>query len=64
MLKYLDEGYTVINVDESIVNSSDLRRMKWRSHNNTNSAVDRVITPSLSLIAAISTDGEVYMALS
>ena len=64
MLQYLDKGYTVINVDESIINSSDLRRMKWRMHNQTNSVTERVINPSLSMIAAVSTEGNAYMALS
>ena len=41
-----------------------MRRMKWRVDNETNSVPAKSISPNLSLIGAISSEGDAYMALS
>jgi hypothetical protein len=64
MFKLLDEGYRIINVDESSISESDGRRMKWRYYQQTNGVREKGISPSLSLIAAISSDGDAWMSLS
>ena len=38
--------------------------MKWRKKGQTNSVTEKKITPRISVIAAIDTEGEVYMSLS
>ena len=64
MLNLLDEGRKIINVDETFLNVSDLRYMKWRTKGETNSLRERPIDPLLKVIAAVSTSGEVHMAVS
>ena len=64
MFKLLDEGYRIINVDESSISESDGRRMKWRYYQQTNGVREKGISPNLSLIAAISSEGDAWMALS
>ena len=41
-----------------------MRHCKWRKKGQTNSISDKPIRPRLSCIAAIDTEGEVYMSLS
>ena len=64
MLKLLDEGYTIINVDETFLNVADLRYMKWRKKGETNSMRERSIDPLLKVFAGVSNHGRVYMAVS
>ena len=64
MLKLLNEGRKIINVDETFLNVSDLRYMKWRTRGETNSLRERAINPLLKVIAAVSTTGEIYIAVS
>ena len=64
MLKLLDEGYTILNVDETFLNVADLRYMKWRVKGETNSMRERAIDPLLKVFAGISSIGGVYMAVS
>jgi hypothetical protein len=64
MLKLLEQGYKIINVDETFLNVADLRYMKWRKKGETNSMRERNIDPLIKVLAGISIDGDVYMALS
>jgi hypothetical protein len=64
MLKLLDEGHTILNVDETFLNVADLRYMKWRARGETNSMRERAIDPLLKVFAGISSTGDVYMAVS
>ena len=64
MIKLLEEGKIIINVDESIFNESDLRYRKWRVKGQTNSVKEHAVSPSLSLLAAVSSQGDIYLAIS
>ena len=64
MLKLLEQGYKIINVDETFLNVADLRYMKWRKKGETNSMRERNIDPLIKVLAGISIDGDVYMAMS
>ena len=64
MIKLLDEGYTILNVDETFLNVADLRYMRWRVQGETNSMRERAIDPLLKVFAGISTLGDIYMAVS
>ena len=43
---------------------SDFRKTKWFFHNETTSTSSMVMVPRISMIAAIDTDGEVYVTLT
>ena len=64
MLRLLNDGKIIINVDESTFNEGDLRHRKWRVKGSTNSVRKRAIAPSLSLLAAVSSLGDVFLAVS
>ena len=64
MLETMNVRHRIINIDETWLNQTDYRRMKWRERNSTNSIPLRGITPRISMIAAIDTDGRVYFTLT
>ena len=64
MLGLLDTGKRCIFIDETWLNELDFRRMKWRLRNETNSIPKKGISPRVSVIAAIDTNGEVYYSLT
>ena len=47
----------VINIDESWVNSGDYRRMSWQRKGVSNSIPVKTITPRITLIVALDTEG-------
>ena len=51
-------------IDESWLDASDYRRRCWNYKNAANSLPDPLVRPRISLMAAIDTDGEVYMSVS
>ncbi len=64
MLRLLDSGRRVINIDETWFNETDFRKMKWRLRGETNSAPLHSMTPRVSAIVAMDTDGRIYFALT
>ena len=64
MLSVLKQDKRVINVDETWLNESNFLRKTWVPNSATGSVPLHAITPSLSLIAALDTDGRVYFSLS
>ena len=63
MIKLLQSGKRVINVDESWVNQTQYHRRMWAPSDSPASATARLIAPRLSLIAALDSDGRVFFAL-
>ena len=64
MLELLEKGFRIINIDESWINELDFARRKWHNMNESNSLPKKNVNPRLSLLAAIDTDGRVFMALT
>ena len=64
MLELLEQGFNIVNIDESWINELDFARRKWHDRIDTNSLPRKAVHPRLSLIAAIDTTGRVYMALT
>ena len=64
LLELLDQGFRIVNVDESWINEVDFQRRKWHSKKETNSLPRKAVHPRLSLIAAIDNRGSLYMALT
>ena len=64
LLKLLDAGKRIINVDESVISCVDYRRKKWREHGTANSMPSKQIQPQISLIAAMDTEGSIYISLT
>ena len=64
MLELLEQGFKIINVDESWINELDFQRRKWHEKVESNSLPKKAVFPRLSLLAAIDTEGRIFMALT
>ena len=64
MLEVYDAGRRVINVDESWVPVADFHRRRWRRRGMGNSAPEKAFRQKVNIITAISSDGEVWIALT
>ena len=64
MLSLLDEGKRIINIDETWLPSLDFRNMKWRQKGETNTVSSKDLDPRVNMIAALDTDGKVYISLT
>ena len=64
MLQQHSNGRRVINVDESTLNCLDFPNSLWVPRSAATTVSVAPLTPRLSLLAAIDTDGRVYAALS
>ena len=63
-MSLLDSGRRVINVDETWLNETNFTRQTWCPPQATGSSRIKGISPSLSVISALDTDGRVYFSLS
>ena len=63
LIRLLQEGKRLLNVDESWIGMSDFRHCKWMAHGTTNSAVKLQVVPRISMIAGLDTTGKVYLSL-
>ena len=64
MLPLLQSGRRLINLDESWLNESNFTRKIWCRPDSPGTVPIRAISPSLSMIAALDTDGRVFFSLS
>ena len=63
MLSLLKSGRRIINVDETWLNESNFTRKIWCYPDSPGTAPIRAISPSLSMIAALDTDGRLFFSL-
>ena len=63
MLKLLDQGKRIINLDETWLNETSFIRRTWAPKDGTGNVKLKPVTPRLSMIAALDTDGRVWFAL-
>ena len=64
MLPLLKSGKRIINVDETWINETNFSRKIWCRPDSPGTEPVRAVSPSLSMIAALDTDGRVYFSLS
>ena len=64
LLELLENGKRVLNIDESWLSSTNFKRSKWREHGTTNSMPERHMNPRIAIIAAIDTEGDIYLSLN
>ena len=53
-----------LNIDETWIDMSDFRRMKWKPKNSTNSNPIFMVWPRISMILGMDTLGNVYVTLT
>jgi len=64
MLGLTQKKTIFLNMDETWIDSSDYRRMKWRPKHSTNSMPIVQLHPRISMIIAMDTLGNVYLSLT
>ena len=64
MLPLLKSGKRIINVDETWINETNFSRKIWCRPDSPGTEPVRAVSPSLSMIASLDTDGRVYFSLS
>ena len=64
LLELLEHGFRIFNIDESWINEVDFQRRKWHDRTESNSLPRKTVSPRLSLLAAIDTEGSLYMAIT
>ena len=64
MLRTLSENKKVICIDQSWLNDTQFVRRRWRKRGQVNTVSEHQVNPRASLLMAISTDGELYAALT
>ena len=64
VFRLLEEGKRIINIDETWLPYLDFRNRKWRVHGDSNSITAKDLDPRINMIAALDTDGRVYMSLT
>ena len=64
MLELLGEGKRIINIDETWLPHLDFRSKKWRQRGERNTISARQLGHRVNMIAALDTDGNIYMSLT
>ena len=64
MLALLEAGKRVINVDETWLPHLDFRTKKWRRRGEANTLATKALAPKVNMIAALDTDGRLYLSLT
>ena len=64
ILPLLEQGKRIINVDESWLNETSFVRKMWQPKSQACSVTAPIVSPRLSVIAAIDTEGRVWFALT
>ena len=64
ILKLLESGRRVINIDESWLNQTRFLRRIWAPTKSKFTITDKQVSPRLSLIAALDTDGKMWCCLT
>ena len=59
-ISILEEGYRIINIDETWLPETDFRSRQWKKRGELNTLADKPIGSRTNLIVALSTEGEVY----
>ena len=64
MIQLLKQGKRILNVDESWLNDNHYHRRMWAPPGTPASSTSKQMSPRLSLIAALDSDGRVFYALT
>lgn len=58
------DNICICNLDETWLGMSDFRRMKWQFPDSNNSVAAFQVTPRVTMMTAITSDGDSYIALA
>ena len=64
MLKLHKEGRRIINIDETWLNQTSHTRRTWAKKDGSGNIMLNSVSPRVSMIAALDTDGNVWFTLA
>ena len=64
MFSLLESGATILNIDETWLPHLDFRSRKWRARGEPNTMSTRSLSHRVNMIAAIDTNGRLYLSLT
>ena len=64
ILPLLQNGTTILNIDESWVNSTNFTRRAWSQTGTLTTIPEKPISYRIALIAALDTEGRIYYCLT
>ena len=64
MLEILKQGKRAINIDETWIGESNFVRKTWAPRDGKGNTILKTVSPRVSMIAALDTDGRVWFTLS
>ena len=64
LLLLLEQGKRILNIDQSWLPSLDFRGKKWRARGEQNTLSNRPLGHRVNIIAALVTDGRLYLSLT
>ena len=64
MIGLLSEGKRIINIDETWINETNFTRRTWAKKNGEGNSTLNAVSPRVSMIAAIDTEGCCWFTLS
>ena len=64
MMGLLKDGKRIINIDETWLNETNFTRRTWAPKNDMGNSYKSTVSPRVSMIAAIDTDGRCWFTLS
>ena len=64
MLDLLKQKKRILNIDQTWLSDTNFSNKKWRARGSTNSLEEKIVNPRISVIAAIDTEGDMYLSLT
>ena len=64
MLDLLHKKKRILNIDQTWISDTNFVYKKWRKRGYSNSLDENIVNPRISVIAAIDTEGDMYMSLT
>ena len=64
MLDLLHRKKRILNIDQTWISDTNFVYKKWRKRGYSNSLDENIVNPRISVIAAIDTEGDMYMSLT
>ena len=63
MFSLLENSYRIISIDETWLNNLNFFRRKYNWIKNPESIEEKIVSPRISIIGAIDTEGDIYLSL-
>lgn len=64
LLNLMAQGKRILNIDETWIDRTNYRRMRWRAPGESHTVPGLVVSPRLAVITAIDNYGRLYMAMT